>query len=113
MKITIEHFEHTNTWESESEGHDLTEVVQQIKGLLVAAGFHPENVDDHFVDDTYTWFPERADSYKHCSAQHEQELASDKPKQTWVNAGLRSTPIPKETDFDGIHVMMSDPYSED
>lgn len=36
---------------------NLNELVEQFKGLLVNAGFHPSNVDDMFNTD-YQWFTE-------------------------------------------------------
>ena len=37
------------------DGSNLNELVEQFKGLLVNAGFHPSNVDDMFNTE-YQWF---------------------------------------------------------
>ena len=57
LSLTI----HNKTYSIESdEGYDgsnLNDLVEQFKGLLVGAGFHPSNVDDMFNLD-YQWFTE-------------------------------------------------------
>ena len=58
MKITINAYKDSVTWESEADDVDLEEVIHQIKGLLVAAGFHPKKVDEYFTPDAFEWFPE-------------------------------------------------------
>ena len=58
MKITIEDKETKHLWESTTDGHTIDEVVQQIKGLLVAAGYHPHTVEAHFCEDSWSWFTE-------------------------------------------------------
>ena len=39
------------------DGTNLSDLVEQFKGLAVSAGFHPSNVDDMFNTD-YQWFTE-------------------------------------------------------
>lgn len=58
MKISIKAYKDTVSWESEQESADIQEVINQIKGLLVAVGYHPKNVDACFVPDAFEWFPE-------------------------------------------------------
>ena len=57
LSLTI----HNKTYSIESDesydGTNLNELVEQFKGLLVNAGFHPSNVDDMFNTD-YQWFTE-------------------------------------------------------
>ena len=63
MKITIKAYEGTFSWKSENaEDVSLQDLIPQIKGLLVAAGYHPKNVDDSFSPDAYEWFPEEKES---------------------------------------------------
>ena len=57
MKISITEYGETYTWESESEGHNISEVVNHLKGLLVSAGYHPKSVDECFSEDECEWFP--------------------------------------------------------
>jgi len=59
MKITIQSYKNTYTWENEDDDTNIQQIAYQVKGLLVAAGFHPNNVDDIFVADEYEWFPEK------------------------------------------------------
>lgn len=49
--------------EDHFDNQNLNDVVEQFKGLLVGAGFHPSNVDDMFNTE-YQWFTqeERGDN---------------------------------------------------
>jgi hypothetical protein len=58
MKITIESYGNTFSWENEGDDTNLAELIPQIKGLLVSAGYHPKSVDEGFAPDAYEWFPE-------------------------------------------------------
>ena len=51
MKIKIELYGNTYSWESEHDGHDIQSVAEKIKGLLVSCGYHPDNVDSVFNDE--------------------------------------------------------------
>jgi len=57
MKLSLTLHNKTYSIESDEgyDGADLNELVEQFKGLLVNAGFHPSNVDDMFNTD-YQWF---------------------------------------------------------
>ena len=58
MKIKIELYENTYSWESEHDGHDIQSVVEKIKGLLVSCGYHPDSVDSVFNDEAVeSWNP--------------------------------------------------------
>jgi hypothetical protein len=59
MKITIEAYGNTFSWENEGDDTNLAEVIPQIKGLLVLMGYHPEGVDEAFAPDGLEWFPEK------------------------------------------------------
>jgi Tat protein secretion system quality control protein TatD with DNase activity len=48
MKIEIENKSGKYTWESSHDDYDIYTLAEHIKGLLVSAGFHPENVDEIF-----------------------------------------------------------------
>ena len=66
MKISIQQYKNTVTWEGECDSC-LDEVINQIKGLLVAAGYHPSSVDEAFASDEFEWFPQEQE------ANHGQE----------------------------------------
>ena len=71
MKITLTTNNKTYSVEDEL-GFDcdgLEQVVEQLKGLLVSAGFHPTNVDEAFNIE-YKWF-----SDDQCN--HSNKLVSD------------------------------------
>ena len=57
MKLSLTLHEKTYSIDSDEsfDGTNLNELVEQFKGLLVNAGFHPSNVDDMFNTD-YQWF---------------------------------------------------------
>ena len=50
MKIKIEINGETYSWESDFEDHTIYDIAEKFKGLMVSAGFHPDNVDDLFED---------------------------------------------------------------
>ena len=59
MKITIQSYNNTFTWESAGEDDIcMQDLVSHLKGLLVASGYHPKNVDECFSPDAFQWFPE-------------------------------------------------------
>ena len=60
MKISIQHYNTTVTTETSDDG-DIVEVIQHIKGLLVACGFHPHTVDQHLDLDDFNWFNEEGE----------------------------------------------------
>jgi Tat protein secretion system quality control protein TatD with DNase activity len=76
MKITIETTQH-DVFTSEQDAVTLDEVIDQFKRLLVSAGFHPENVDQHF-DSTDQWFPE----VDHATTSRALETAHEIANQT-------------------------------
>jgi len=58
MKISITLYGATYSIETESDDCNIGEVVEKIKGLLVSAGFHPNNVDERFNTECQ-WFEEQ------------------------------------------------------
>ena len=48
MKIEIEINREKYCWKSDYEDHNLYDIAEKFKGLLVSAGFHPDNADDLF-----------------------------------------------------------------
>jgi hypothetical protein len=62
MKIVITADDGSNvSWEAPNSCTDITNVVHQFKGLLVAAGYHPTGVDEALqTHDGFDWnlFPE-------------------------------------------------------
>ena len=62
MKIVITSDDNSSvSWESPNSCAELTTVIHQFKGLLVAHGYHPMGVDEAMpVNDEFDWnlFPE-------------------------------------------------------
>jgi len=58
MKITINSYGNTFSWENEGDDTNLAELIPQLKGLLVSVGYHPQNVDECFSPDASEWFPD-------------------------------------------------------
>lgn len=59
MKLSLTLHEKTYSIDSDEsfDGTNLEDLVEQFKGLLVNAGFHPSNVD-HMFNTEYQWFTE-------------------------------------------------------
>ena len=57
MKLILEHHGVTHTISSDDDQADIIEVMEQFRGLLVSAGYHPHSVDECF--NIGTWFTER------------------------------------------------------
>ena len=59
MKLSLTLHEKTYSIDSNEsfDGTNLDDLVEQFKGLLVNAGFHPSNVD-HMFNTEYQWFTE-------------------------------------------------------
>lgn len=61
MKITIESHNEVFTWKSKEHpndqllAHTVVDVADKFKGLLVAAGYHPDNVDE-VITTGQEWF---------------------------------------------------------
>jgi len=55
MEIKITYAQRTFTAEC-ADGPSIDDVLEPIKGLLVAAGFHPDTVDSKIISD-YNWYP--------------------------------------------------------
>lgn len=57
MKLSLTLHGKTYSVESNDEfdGQEVSELVEQFKGLLVNAGYHPHNVDELFNTE-YQWF---------------------------------------------------------
>lgn len=65
MKLSIVLHGKTYSVESEDQfdGQEVSELVEQFKGLLVNAGYHPESVDQYFNTE-YQWFEEESEEEK-------------------------------------------------
>jgi len=48
MKITITNYGDTHSFECDHDDVTLDKVIENFRGLLVAAGYHPASVDTHF-----------------------------------------------------------------
>lgn len=84
MKLSLTLHEKTYSIESDEafDGTNLNELVEQFKGLLVNAGFHPSNVDDMFNTD-YQWFTqeERNDNLQGHTKEEVQEWQNNMFRQ--------------------------------
>tara|TARA_B100002019_G_C21195395_1_gene561119 strand:- start:132 stop:323 length:192 start_codon:yes stop_codon:yes gene_type:complete len=62
MKLSLTLHGKTYSVESEDQfdGQEVSELVEQFKGLLVNAGYHPESVDQYFNTE-YQWFDSNKD----------------------------------------------------
>ena len=56
MKITLKPYS-GGEYSAEKEAEHISEVVNMFKGLLVQVGYHPQTVEEYFVDEE-PWFPE-------------------------------------------------------
>lgn len=67
------------SWENEGDDINLSELIPQIKGLLVSAGYHPTSVDGCFASDADEWFPEerKVEDYLSSEGFEEQPLSED------------------------------------
>ena len=54
MKISITNYGETHSFECDHDDVSLDKVVEQIRGLLVSAGYHPANVCEYF-DVEFDW----------------------------------------------------------
>ena len=61
MKISIELHNQTYTCESDRDALDIDEITNIFKGLLVAAGFHPQCVDQA-ISSEHCWFHDQEQS---------------------------------------------------
>jgi len=50
MKITIEHYEETYTYESTHDSMGMTDLTEKLYGLCIAAGYHPDTVGECFFE---------------------------------------------------------------
>jgi hypothetical protein len=50
MKITIEHYEETYTYESKYDSMGMSDVAEKLYGLCIAAGYHPDSVGECFFE---------------------------------------------------------------
>jgi hypothetical protein len=55
MKLTLTMNGFTYSAESEGDDHNVEEMVYQMRGLLVSAGYHPNSVDQYFQEGEYVW----------------------------------------------------------
>ena len=81
MKLSLTLHEKTYSIASDEafDGTNLNELVEQFKGLLVNAGFHPSNVDDMFNTE-YQWFTQ-----EERDENMQGHLKSDKDIEEWQN----------------------------
>ena len=50
MKITIEHYKETYTYENKQNSMGMSDVAEKLYGLCIAAGYHPDAVGECFFE---------------------------------------------------------------
>ena len=55
MKLSLTMNGFTHSTESEGDDHNVEELVYQMRGLLVLAGYHPSSVDQYFQEGEFVW----------------------------------------------------------
>jgi len=50
MKITIEHYEETYTYENKHDSMGMSDLTEKLYGLCIAAGYHPDTVGECFFE---------------------------------------------------------------
>jgi hypothetical protein len=55
MKLTLTMNGFTHSAESEGDDLNVEEMVYQMRGLLVLAGYHPSSVDQYFQEGECVW----------------------------------------------------------
>ena len=79
MKLSLTLHGKTYSVESDDQfdGQEVSELVEQFKGLLVNAGYHPSNVDELFNTE-YQWFTqEEIDENRQGHLNHSNKLVKD------------------------------------
>ena len=73
MKIEIEINGESYSWKSEYDGHTIYDIAEKFKGLLVSAGFHPDNADELFEENTIgSWkMPSAENLYDDCEDEYD------------------------------------------
>lgn len=69
MKITLEPY-CGGVYTSTQEAEHISVTINQFKGLLVAAGYHPETVDGYFSEEA--WFEDEDDKFEVSSCASEE-----------------------------------------
>ncbi len=75
MKLSLTLHGKIYSVESENEFDDeqVSEVVEQFKGLLVNAGYHPQSVDP-FFNTEYQWFDKNKDEWNNGSQSNQVDI---------------------------------------
>ena len=86
MKITIEHYEETYTYESIHNSMGMTDVADKLYGLCIAAGFHPDTVGECFFEKgremTEHLYPDDKAEVNFDSAEDVDYMSSADPRDT-------------------------------
>ncbi len=73
MKLTLTLHDNIYTVDTPDDGIDINQVAEHIKGLLVAAGYHPTNVDQIFNTECQ-WFNDNQDNHPFLTKNTSQGL---------------------------------------
>jgi hypothetical protein len=87
MKITIEHYEETYTYENKQNSMGMSDVTEKLYGLCIAAGYHPDAVGECFFEKgrqmTEHLYPDDKIEVDFDSA--EDVVSSADPRDAWAN----------------------------
>jgi hypothetical protein len=83
MKITIENYDEKHTFETESEGLTISEMVEHFYCLLHSVGYSADNIRDAFIEKGF-----QLDEF-HFAKEREREnveLLKDKERLDWLQS---------------------------
>ena len=91
MKIEIEINNEPYSWKSDYEDHNIYDIAEKFKGLLVSAGFHPNNVDDLFDECAIgTWrLPSETDTESKWQDDDEDDIFVDRTENVVTTKNLK------------------------
>ena len=112
MKITIEHYEETYTYENKQNSMGMSDVTEKLYGLCIAAGYHPDAVGECF-------FEKGREMTEHLYPNDKAEVNFDSAEDV-VSSGV-SDPIqsswasvPAHSSWAGLpHVVVKSRYNEE
>lgn len=112
MKITIEHYEETYTYENKQNSMGMSDVTEKLYGLCIAAGYHPDAVGECFFEKgremTEHLYPDDKIEVDFDSAEDVVSSGvSDPIQSSWAS-------VPAHSSWAGLpHVVVKSRYNEE
>ena len=112
MKITIEHYEETYTYENKQNSMGMSDVTEKLYGLCIAAGYHPDAVGECFFEKgrqmTEHLYPDDKIEVNFDSAEDVVSSGvSDPIQSSWAS-------VPAHSSWAGLpHVVVKSRYNEE